>query len=151
MCLRLLSGGEAAALLPGPPGVAFLFARDVATAGPFLHLADFSSPRPNGLWQDLTVLWSRGHGPLPSFTYTSLSGLKSGQDWAIVARGSLEEVRLPDLLAAAGIMALPRGDMRLYSLHVLMDNFNFDSFDINSFFMSEWRSFAVHQFVFSRP
>ncbi len=144
--------GEFTVVLSGSePPEAFAFSRDAIAVGPFLPIPDFSSPPPGGLWTNLRLAWTLPAPPVPSLTYTRLLGTKSSRDWAILAPGSLTDITLPDLTLAAGLVPLPTGDLRLYALHMLMDHFDINAFDTNSFSMSTWRSYAVQQFVFRRP
>lgn len=144
--------GEVTTLVPaGDPREFLAFSRDAVAVGPFLPIPDFSSPTPGGLWTDLRVAWTLTASPFPSLTYTRLLGTKSSRDWAILAPGTLTAIPLPDLTLAAGLVPLPTGDLRLYALHILMDHFDINRFDTNSFSMSAWRSYAVQQFVFRRP
>lgn len=147
--------GEVTTLLPGSQGSILALSTDVAVIGPFLHLPLFTSPVEGDIWTDLDVGWSRDAPPEPSLTYTRLYGPKSSREWAIMADGPIEAIRLPDLaLAAAPFMALaplPGGNIRLHSLQILMDHFDFNSFDNNAFSMSSWRSWTVDEFTFLKP
>ncbi len=145
--------GEVTTLLTAAsPTEVLAFSRDTVSVGPFLAIPEFSSPSHTTLWSTLDVRWSLPPGaPEPSLTYTRLLGTKSSRDWAILAPGTLSAITLPDLTAAAGLVPLPTGEMRLYALHMLMDHFNINAFDTNSFSMSAWRSYAVQQFTFRRP
>jgi len=144
--------GDLTALVPDADRTEVLgFSRDVAVIGPFLRIPSFSSPDPAVPWTNRLLAWDLDGPPDPSLTYTRISGAKSGKDWTILAAGSLRAIGLPDLTAAAGQVPLPSGAMRLYALQILMDQFNINSFDTESFSTSVWRSWTVQQFTFQRP
>ncbi len=43
------------------------------------------------------------------------------------------------------------GEIRLHSIQILIDHFNFNAFDTNAFSMSQWRSWTVDEFGFLKP
>ena len=142
--------GEVTVVFPGDDG-AIAVSSDVVAVGPFLHLTNFLSPPHELFWNGLTIAWNRDGPPLPSFSYTRLSGAKGVGDWVIVADGPIESVTLPDLWTAAGLQVLSSGQMDVRSTQVLMDHFSLDSFDGNAFSMDGWRSWTVEEFTTRRP
>ncbi|NOZ01076.1 MAG: hypothetical protein GXP54_04210, partial [Deltaproteobacteria bacterium] len=147
--------GEAKTLLPGADGSAIVLSGDVALVGPFLHLPIFSSPPQDGLWSNLTLQWTRDSPPEPSMTYSRLYGPKSSREWSVLGSGSIDTVHLPDLAVAAApfmeVSPLPSGEVRLHSIQMLIDHFDFNAFDANAFSMSQWRSWTVDEFGFLKP
>lgn len=147
--------GEVTTLVPGADGSTLALSGDVAVIGPFLYLPEFLSPHEGALWTDRVLAWTRDAPPAPSLTYTRLYGPKSAREWTVMADGPIETIPLPDLsLAAAPYMELsplPDGEIRLHSIQMLIDHFNFNAFDSNVFSMSSWRSWTIEEFNFLKP
>jgi hypothetical protein len=144
--------GEASTLVPGRDGALIVLSRDAVSIGPFLDVADFTTPI-NGLpWLHSSVAWTRDAPPHPSFTYTRIYGTKSVGSWTVLGDGPVQEFELPDIAAAGGqdLPGLPTGDVRIRSIHVLKDGFTINRYDSNDLSSNAWRSWTVQDVIVTR-
>jgi len=120
--------------------------------GPFLHAPIMLNPdATTGKLSDLHLQWTMT-GPAASFTYMTLTESGYFPFWALMIDGFRDEVTLPDLNAAWGLISLwPGNDNHVQMLKVYMPGFDIDRYDYTMLSKESWRSWVVSGYPLSVP
>ncbi|MBM4386639.1 MAG: hypothetical protein FJ088_02810, partial [Deltaproteobacteria bacterium] len=98
----------------------------------------------------LDLEWKIVAGPQPSFSLFSISNSSGYLFWTIFADGVLTRVELPDLAAAGGLPSFPTGELSMRIFQVSKDNFDINTLDDSTFYMSTWKGWMSGRVRFQR-
>jgi len=119
--------------------------------GPFLHFPIVTSPVHDATLDSLAFAWTWDAGPANQYTQLRLTPEGQITAWTLIVNGAQQSVLLPDLEAAAGIIALPPGRVRFEVLRVLNLGFDIDSYTTREFSIYSRDSWSTNEATFYLP
>jgi hypothetical protein len=123
--------------------------------GPMMGIPVPVSPRQDEFLTQNRFLWTLDQPPAADFTLMYLLEATSAgfiEIWQMIVPGTVKEMDVPDLIAAAGLTGIPHNN---YFYWILLpahgSAFNIDAFDYRAFNSGDWSTYAVAPSIFLTP
>lgn len=143
------------AVWAGPAGDVFALGEQELVLGPLLYPPLAVMPQPGGQLVGNTLKWNVDPSTVePHFNYLTIGIPGMGGDtpvWHLITKGNVTEVELPDFPAIQGTPGIPKGKtLHLTVMRVYKEGFDIDAHDSTDLNTLSWRSWSMHDFLFTK-